>query len=216
MRPIQVTISSLSNDANGICEDQTTAGAGNLVLDGALVVDGVAVAEEAQIVSIEGSGNNSAVNFTVTGQDANGISFSESLPGPNNSTVTTAEHFKTVSQIAVDAAVTGNVEAGWLASDGAVTKAYVTNWRQSPYNQSLFVDIDGTMTVSAQHTESAPEDSYSNSFSSDAIWRETSGLSGVTSSDESNITFPVRAVRAQITAYTSGTLTFTAIQGQNG
>lgn len=212
MRPKTLSTVTLTDDANGIAEDQTTAGAADLSLDGALVSGGVATAAEAQIVSIEGTGNNSGITFTVTGDDADGTEQSEVVTGANNGTAVTAAFFKTVNQIAASGAVTGNVEVGWLEADGAVTRSLVTNWRSSPYNQSLFTVITGTLTYTVQHTEDAPEASYTNTFSTDATWRSTTGLAALTATDEGNIAFPVRAVRLIITAYTSGTTELTSIQ----
>ncbi|MEE9312074.1 MAG: hypothetical protein V3V10_06625, partial [Planctomycetota bacterium] len=110
-------------------------------------------------------------------------------------------------------ATAADITIGWLEANGAVTQSIVTNWRNTPYNQSLFVDvISGTLTYTVQHTEDAPEDSYTNTFSTDATWRSTTGLTALTADDEGNIAFPVRAVRLNITAYTDGTLNFTSIQ----
>lgn len=215
MRPISTITATLTDDANGIAEDQTTGGAADLVLDGVLVTDGIATAAEAQIVSIEGAGNSSGITFTISGTDADGNDQSQTITGPNAATVKTTAFFKTVSQISASGAVTGNVEVGWLEADGAVTKSIVTNWRQSPYNQGLFVVITGTLTATIQHTEDDPEGTFTNTFSTDATWRATTGLAAITATDEDVINFPVRAVRGIITAYTSGTLKLTTIQGQN-
>ena len=212
MRPNSITLAALTNDANGICVDQTTGGAADLTLDGALVSGGVATAAAAQKVSVEGTGNNSGITFTIAGANADGVTISEVLTGANNGTATTTAYFVTVTSIAASAAVTGNVEIGWLSANGAVTKSFVTDWTQSPYNQSLFVK-SGTLTYTVQHTEDDPEGTYTSSFSENAEWRSTTDLTALTASNEGNIAFPVRAVRGQITAYTSGTLRLTSIQG---
>jgi hypothetical protein len=68
MRPQIFTTTALTNDPDGIFEDQTTAGAGSLTLDGALVESGVAycygstgTTKQGQLIAIEGTGNNSGV-----------------------------------------------------------------------------------------------------------------------------------------------------------
>ena len=75
----QIDIAVLTNDANGIAEDQTTSGAADLSLDGALVSGGIATTTNstAQMVAIEGTGNNSGITFTITGTDPNGQAHSE-------------------------------------------------------------------------------------------------------------------------------------------
>ena len=213
MRPIVITTTALTDDANGIAEDQTTSGADTLTLDGALVSGGVATAAEAQIVGIEGAGDNTGVDFTITGTDADGKTISQTIDGVSNSTAVTTAFFKTVTSITVDGAVTGNVEAGWESANGGVTKSIPTNWVQNPYTQSLFIDVTGTISATVHHTENDPEGTaYASSFSTDATWRATTGLTTVSADAESNIAFPVRGVRVNVHSGT-GTLVFTTIQG---
>jgi len=202
-----LTFSDLSNDANGIAEDQTTGGAGNLVLDGALVTDGVATMGEAQIISIESAGNLSAVTFTVTGTDADGRVQVEAVTGPNAATVKTTEYFKIVTQIAVSAAVGTNVEVGPLAADGAASKTVGLDWRENPFAVGLSVTLTGTATFTVQHTFNDIQD-----FDNELIWFDNVGISGKTANTDGNLAFPVIASRLEITAFTSGAVTFTAIQ----
>ena len=114
MRPQVRSISFLVDDANGIAEDQTTGAAATLTLDGALVTSGVAILTQitspggfrppktndiAMQVTLEGSGNNSGVAFTLTGTDADGKAIIETIQGGNTVAVTTVLFFKTVSII---------------------------------------------------------------------------------------------------------------------
>jgi hypothetical protein len=211
-------IGALTNDANGIFADQTLGDAGDLTLDGDLVVDGVAYFAYAQIVSIEGTGNNSGITFTVYGTDADGNDTSQTITGANNGTAKTTIHFLTVNRVAASAAITGNVEGGVLAADGMVTKSYPCNRRQSPFNMSLCHNLTaGTMTVSAQYTLDNPQGEYSNGFANSADWRGVDGLSAVTADAVSNLAYPVTAVRfIQTVGSTTGTARQTVIQGQNG
>ena len=219
----QIDIAVLTNDANGIAEDQTTSGAADLSLDGALVSGGIATTTNstAQMVAIEGTGNNSGITFTITGTDPNGQAHSEVLTGANSGTATTTAYFITVSTIAASGAVTGNVEAGWLAADGAATQAIVMNWKQTGFNTGLYFDLTaGTMTLSAQFTPDLPDPAlrggtaYTNTYSDDADWRNVDGLSAVTADDESNIAFPVGAIRfIQTVGSATGAATVTVAQG---
>ena len=216
MRPTTINTSTLTDDADGIAASQSLGGAGDLTLDGVLVSGGTATASEAQPVTITSSGDDSGITFTISGTDPDGISISETIAGGNATTSTTTAYFKTVTQISGSGATAGTVTSGWLASNGAVTKSIVCNWRQSPFNQALFVFVTGTLTYTVEHTESPPEGEYDTSYATDAVWRDTVGLTNGTSTAESNISFPVRAVRANISTATDGILSFTAIQGQNG
>ena len=216
MKPKTFTTAALSDDANGICVDQTTGGAADLTLDGALVSGGVATMAEAQIVSIEGTGNNSGITFTITGTNAEGKTIAQAVTGANNGTAVSTFYYKSITQIAASGAVTGNVEIGPLAANGAVTPVHVVNWVQTPFNMAMFVDITGTVTYTVEHTEGDPQSTYTNSYSTDTKWRDTTGLTSLTADNEGNIAFPVRAVRLKLASGT-GTTSFTVLQGgQNG
>ena len=214
----QYDIPVLTNDPNGICEDQTTGAAGALTLDGALVSGGIATAAAGQIVSIEGTGDNSGITFTITGLNSEGNTVPQVVTGENNGTAKSTTYFKTIDSIVASGAVTGNVEAGWLAADGMAGGALPLNLYQTPFNISLFFDLTaGTMTLSAQYTADDPFATYASGFATEAKWWEVTGLSAVTADAVSNIAFPVRAVRfVQTIGSATGTATVTAIQGDTG
>ena len=219
MRPQVITTTAPSDDLNGIAEDQTTGAAGDLTLDGALVSGGVATMGMPQIVSIEGSEDNGSITFTVTGTDQDGQTVSEVITGPDNSTVTSTVYFKTVTQIAASAAVTGNVEVGPAASDGFSTESVPVNWRQSPFDGHHFIElVTSTATFGNQYTVDDPEGSYTTSFGVDAAWFD-GGLDPDSNAATGSAVLdkPVRAVRTKCTTATSTTvLKSTWIQGQNG
>jgi len=191
MRPVVITTVTLSNDADGIAESQTPSGAGSLTLDGALVTGGVAIIAEAQIITVDWTGNDTARTLTVTYKDADDNPQTGTIAGANATTSQSTFFAKEISDISIDAASAGAIFIGTLAVDGMVTKSVPVNWRQSPFNMSLSAEelIDGG-TASAQYTVDAPQDSYTNGFSEDANWRNVVGLTTVTVTDESNIAFP--------------------------
>ena len=218
----KISLPVLSNDANGICVDQTTGAAGSLTLDGALVSGGVATATAAQIISIEGAGNSATVVFTITGTDADGNSRSEDVTGLNANTVTTTGYFKTVTAISVDAAITGNAEIGWLAADGMVTKTVPLDYRQNGFAATVgFNELVTGMTLSGQYTLDDPQDSSLTSFQDSAWWVAITSteansvtLSGVTADAVSNLSSPVRAVRfIETVGSTTATGTVYVLQG---
>lgn len=213
MRPQVISTVTLTDDANGICIDQTTGAAADLVLNGVLVTAGVATIAEAQIVAIEGTGNNAGITFTVSGTDPDNNTVSEVITGPNNSTVKSTVFFKTVTQIAASAAVTGNVEVGALEADGAVTRSMRVNVKQRDFKLGIFTDINGTLTYTVEHSADDPADTYTTSYSTDATWRATTGLTTSAVTAEGNIAFPVQAARLKINTYTSGTTKLTLLQG---
>ena len=218
MRARVITTAVLSNDDNGICALQTIGSATTMALDGALVSGGVATMAEAQIITLDSVGNDAGITFTVAGADADGTTHSEAVTGGNATTAVTTVYFKTVTSITTSGATADDVKVGPLAANGMVTKSVPMNWRQSPFNMSLSAEelVNGA-TTSAQYTVDAPQDTYTNSYSDDANWRNVVGLNGLTATDDSNIAFPVRSVRGIITTgTTTATWKFTFIQGQNG
>lgn len=321
MRPQVRSISFLVDDANSIAEDQTTAGADTLTLDGALVTSGVAILTQitspggfrpprtndiAMQVTLEGSGNNSGVAFTLTGTDADGKAIIETRQGGNAVAVTTVLFFKTVSAITVNGAVTGNIEVGWLRASGGVTSSIYYNYKNPKVGINVKLDalqqiiitsagddssiifvivgednagvtvserLAGTNTLTARSakfyakinsietvgnagTVTSGTDSdadgiaqsqnpadganliingalaaggvafltaamtYTADHTSDdiqkallnAVWLPTDDIESLTATGEGNLTFPARAIRLRLSAYTSGRGTITVTQ----
>ncbi len=157
MRPIRIT-RQLTLDANGIAEDQTTAGAANLVLDGALAQtitnkfgSVVEVPLGGRQITLESAANLSAVDFTITGRDFGGREISEVIAGPNANTVATVRvDWNVVTQIAVSAAVGTNVEVG-VNNVGASAPVPLDQYF-SPFNVSVGVTVVGTINATVQFT----------------------------------------------------------------
>jgi len=223
MRPNVITTAVMSNDADGIAQSQAVGSATTMTLNGVLAnaAGTIATLTNAQLVGITSGGNDTGITFTVVGLDANGISISDVITGVNGAVATGTLYFKTVTSITTSGAVATTALAGTLAADGLVTQAVPVNWRQSPFNMSLSGDLTaGTGgTFGMQYTVDNPEASYTDSFNTDANWRDVVGLDpdSISTDDDSNIAFPVRAVRGKFsTGSTDMVVKFTIIQGQNG
>ena len=74
-------------------------------------------------VIVKAGGNESGRTFTVTGTNTLNEVITEEVTGPNNSTTTSLLSFKTVTQIAVDAATAGDVEVGTSGDDNGISAA---------------------------------------------------------------------------------------------
>lgn len=111
-------------DRDGIVTS-TTLGAGVRIftINGALAQGGstVTLAGISREISVYSAGDLSALNFTVSGADYNGKLFSETISGPNNTTVYTTNKFWQIFQVSVDADMTAAAEIG------SGTEGY-TNW----------------------------------------------------------------------------------------
>jgi hypothetical protein len=99
-------------DADGIATSQSPSGAGDLTLDGTYASNGTATLDVPRAVSITSDADDSGNTFTVTGEDEYGYPLSEDITGPNAGTSNGAKAFKKVSNIAINNAAAGNVEAG--------------------------------------------------------------------------------------------------------
>jgi len=132
-QPRQVTIFGGSNESG-----RTFTVTGTSSLDNAIVeavtgpnnstvsssrffktVTSVSVSIPVQVI-VKTADNESGRTFTVTGTNDVDETIEEEITGPNASTATSAKSFKTVTQIAVDAATAGAVEVGTSADDNGI------------------------------------------------------------------------------------------------
>lgn len=132
----------------GIALTQDKVGAGNLNLNGTYSVPTNTTVNLFNIgfistVSLTSANNLSGANFTITGQQNNTV-ISETLTGPNNSTVETTQTFDIIQTVSVDISVTGiSVGTGlngffpfyYIPATGADTFALSSSF--SPYALSF-------------------------------------------------------------------------------
>jgi hypothetical protein len=101
--------------ANGIAAAQAVAGAGNLTLNGSLVVNGVAVFDVPRAVSVTSSNaGDTTQTATITGTDFYGLLQTETIAFNGAATISGKKAFKTVTRVAISAALAGNGSAGTL------------------------------------------------------------------------------------------------------
>ena len=81
------------------------------------------------------------------------------------------------------------------------------DWRENDFKMGMGVIVTGVLTFTVEHTFDDIQDT-----SIVPSWFDTDGLTGLTASNEGNINFPVSAVRLNVTAYTSGSVTLTVLQ----
>ena len=203
MLPKTITLTPV-NDDNGIAASQTPGGAGNLTIAGALASGGTVTLAHAHLVTIWGGSDESGKTFTVYGADSRGLSISEAVTGPNNSTVSTTLYFKTITRIAVNAATAGAVIAG--VNGLSVGPWLPQNRGMDDFELSASVDISGTMTADVQHTLNNVQNA------NEALSIGTHGsLASLTADADGNYDFPVCAIRLAVTAFTSGTASITTL-----
>lgn len=135
-------------DRDGICLSQARASAGNLTMSGVFVASGTVTWAATRLVSLYSAGNLSAVDVTVDGTNHWGETKSVTVKGPNAGTVNVAG-FKTVTRVAVGAAIGAAIEVGTSA---------VLN--------GTWVDAETALNAQAAYTLSATETAV-------ATWLET-------------------------------------------
>lgn len=202
MKPIIIDIDLSDVDNNGIFENQTLGGAGDLTLDGAEVVDGEWISPDgfAKQIGIACAGNVNAVVFTITGYsdpDKHNL-ITDTITGVNANTIESTKYFYYVTSISADAAVGTNVYGG--AVDEAVTQAIPLNWRGGVVSVNL--DITGTMDITIQNTF----DNIQNLSDLDFNWQDSPSVNLVNATTSTNDAYDgvPRALRAKINSYSNG------------
>lgn len=81
------------------------------------------------------------------------------------------------------------------------------DWRENDFKVSLAVVISGTLTYTVEHTFDNIQDPAVT-----PTWFPNSTLTALSANGEASLVSPVRAVRLNVTAFTSGSATLTVIQ----
>jgi len=140
-------------------------------------------------VILESAGNISATNFTITGTDDSGAIISETLAGPNATTIPTELNFSTVTQIAADAAFATDVEIG---TDGVgASQTVPLDQYLTPFNVSLSVVITGTVDVTVEFTF----DDVFGDFPGPHSWIPHPDLTNISADADATFISPVSACR---------------------
>jgi hypothetical protein len=93
-----------------IAASQAVTGAGNLTINGSWAAAGVATVDWPRTIAVASSnGGDTTQTVTITGTDLYGATMTQALTLNGETTVATTKAFYTVTQIAVSAALTGNI-----------------------------------------------------------------------------------------------------------
>lgn len=146
-------IDPIDVDPDGIAENQTTAGAADLVLNGALsdlgggVFDiydaGYSTGIGGVRIAIDSAGDISSVIFTVYGTDQDGVSRTETITGVTTTAVNSTTFWQTITRIAADSAVGSNVFVGPI--NQIVTPTLALNWRNDFQTSVIVGGLSGTI-----------------------------------------------------------------------
>jgi len=132
--------------ATAVAAAQAVAAAGNLTINGASATAGVATLDVPRCVSIVSSNAGDTTQIaTVTGTDTYGIPMSEAITFNGVTTVSGQKAFKTVTRVAISAALTGNASVGSTDAFGLPIRANTRNYVLTAWN-GAFVTT-GTFTA---------------------------------------------------------------------
>lgn len=147
-------------DPDGICANQTTPGAANLLLNGALITSGVfdihgtnggySTGIGGVRISIDSAGDIHTVIFTVTGTDQDGQSITETITGVTTTAVNSVNFYNTITNIAADSAVGSNVFVGPISE--IITPTLPLNWRNNYPAVFVVSGLTGTCQYDIEET----------------------------------------------------------------
>lgn len=228
MRPVNI---QLGRDAqSGIAVLQSGA-AGNLTLNGTdVIVQDIFVEDGSgnalkftRFANIQGDqsyamykvrltspDDNSAVNFTITGVDANGVEIVETLAGPNAAPVFSTQIYAKIVQIEADGAYT-NMVAG-ISYSGA-TAAIPLDTYIRDFGVTIFVYPNSGGDVTVEYTGDNVFDKQLVDSDQYATWIAMSTLTNVVTNPASGTLIdPVCAVRFVLNDGSSSTINGRVIQ----
>lgn len=211
MQKVQVALGPLAAaSANNIALSQTPAAAGNLILNGATVVNGVAILDNPRSVLITTTGNETTKTFTIYGTNAAGFATSEVVQGVSSSTVATVNNFKTVTRIAVSAALAAAVTVGTTAVN-ATDWVRFDNWTDP--NVAVQINVSGTVNYTLQTTLDDPNSTTAPVAPSAVNWLPSADTAvvGATATKQTTITFVPSFARVLLNSGT-GSITASFIQ----
>lgn len=148
--PVRVTVGPLVvASANNICTSQTPGAAGALTLNGTTVTSGVATLDKARRVLITAAANETGHSFVLTGTDRYGIVISETLAGPNTTTVQSVLDYLTITKLTISAAATGALTVG---TSGVASSAYIWLNRNALPVVTFQTNVTGTINYTVEST----------------------------------------------------------------
>ncbi len=214
MIPYYYDLDPANVDVDGIAASQTTAGAGNLLLNGALSALGTAGQFDigdsyssgigGVIIAIVSVGDVSTVNFTVTGKDQDGNAITEVITGVTAVPVQSTNYWSQITQIAVDAAVGSAVTVGTV--DEIITRTLPLNWRAGEAATVVVSGLVGTCQFDIDETFDDMSNNTGFNWSTN-LSNQSANVSGL-------LTLHATACRLKFDSYVDGAeLQFAALQG---
>jgi hypothetical protein len=152
MSPIFVyDVVPVALSATAVAAAQAVAAAGNLTINGASASGGVATLDVPRCLSIVSTGADTTQTATITGTDAYGIPMTETITFNSTTTVNGQKAFKTVTRVAISAALAGNASVGSTDIFGIPYRTNSRNYLLTAWNGAFVT----TGTFAAADTTAA-------------------------------------------------------------
>lgn len=213
-RPVTLSKSLATADADGISTTQTPLAAGDLTITGALASGGVATMDTQRRVIITSAGNDTSKTFTIYGTNGDGAAIYEAIAGGNIAAASTTLDFLTVTRIAVSAATAGAVTAGTNGIGSTVWVAVTPHISQAQLNVACKVagTINYTVEYTYQDVNYAPNSAFAYSLPpiSPDVWPD-SLVTGAAIDQVATNNDPIWASRVTVNSG-SGSVTATFLQ----
>lgn len=206
MRPVSITRTLATAVSNGIAQAQTVGAGADLTLNGSLVTSGVAQLGAQRQVIMASASNVATVVFTIYGTNQAGNSITDTITGINGSTVATTQDFLTVTRINASASTGAFTVTAGTNGVGA-SQPIPLDLYLDPFNVSLYIDVTGTINVTAQYTGDTNVLTSNGPF----LWFNHADLTSKTADSVGTIISPVTAVRL-LTNSGTGSAVFGVVQ----
>jgi hypothetical protein len=153
-------------------------------------------------VSLTSSGNQSAITFTIRGLDATGAAVTETLTGPNATTVLSANIYSVVTSVYSGAAMTGTTSVGYGSTYSfGVVPSKITQTSGSTSNTGVTWTVIGTNNAGASTTESLTGAGVGLTVTSANTYRTITSIKASASATAASFGNPVVAGGIRVTAY---------------
>jgi hypothetical protein len=182
-----------------------------LTINGTLAVNGVAYLGTAQRLALASASNDSATSFVVTGTNWAGNTISETIVGPNATTVYSVLDYLTVTSIVASAAATGPITVG-TGQQGGSPWVRFDDWSAGAI--TLQVNVSGTVNYTVQTTLDDPNSPTNPVTPANITWIAGSSLTAGTTAAQGTIASAPLFVRIVLNSG-SGSCTLTVVQSGN-
>jgi hypothetical protein len=153
-RPVRLTKSLATADADNVCLSQTPLAAGNLTLNGVAAAGSPAVAtlDTARQVLFTFAADETGRTFTVRGFNApSGGGYQEEVVAGTATTAVTTLGFGQITEIEVDAATAGALTVG--TNGVGWTPWQLIDWNLDPTSLRISIGVTGTVNFTVQFTD---------------------------------------------------------------